>query len=155
MPIIDLTLAEGILDDAQKRRLVRELSSAVAQWTGMPEDSPGLPALWTLIDERPAGALWTGLGEPAARALYRVQITVGVGVLDDERKRGLVADVTERVLQVEDADDGPRGRARVLCHIHELPDGNWGVAGRIWLLSDIVDFNGMDRTTVPGLRRAS
>jgi phenylpyruvate tautomerase PptA (4-oxalocrotonate tautomerase family) len=154
MPIIDLTIAEGSLDDAQQRRLVRELAGAVAHWTGMPDDSPGLPALWTLVDERPAGALWTGLGEPAAGPLYRVQITVGAGILDDERKRGLVADVTERLLQVEDAGDRSRGRARVLCHIHELPDGNWGVVGRIWLLSDIVDFNGIDRTTVPGLSRA-
>jgi hypothetical protein len=67
----------------------------------------------------------------------------------------LVADVTKRLLQVEDAGDRSHGRTRVLCHIHELPDGNWGVAGRIWLLSDIVDFNGMDRTTVPGLSHAS
>jgi phenylpyruvate tautomerase PptA (4-oxalocrotonate tautomerase family) len=151
MPIIDLTLAEGALGDPQKRELARELAGAVAQWTGMPEDSPGLPALWTIFHERPRAAILTGRGQLPGGSLYRLEVTVSAGVLDDERKRGLVADLTTQLLQVEAADDGQRGLARVVCHIHELPDGNWGAAGQIWRLSDIVEFAGIDPATVPGL----
>ena len=82
---------------------------------------------------------------------YRVQLTVAAGVLDEASKEGLVAEVTERILDIEGSPSDPANSARIWCHVHELPDGNWGAVGRIWRLPEMVKFAGIDPASVPGL----
>jgi phenylpyruvate tautomerase PptA (4-oxalocrotonate tautomerase family) len=150
MPMIELTMAEGALDADRKERLLKRLAATVSRWEGMADDPRVAATVWTFIDERRAGSIVAG-GRPADEWRYRVEITVAEGLLDDERKAGLVADVTRCVLEAEGAPNEPAHAARVWCHIHELPDGNWGATGRVWRLADIVEFTGIDPTTVPGL----
>jgi phenylpyruvate tautomerase PptA (4-oxalocrotonate tautomerase family) len=152
MPMIELTLAEGVLDQEGKARLIKQLMTSVSKWEGMADDPRVAAAVWTFVDERPAGSIVAG-GRPADEPRYHVQITVAEGSLDDERKSRLVADVTRHVLEAEGSLNEPVNAARVWCHIHELPDGNWGAAGRVWRLADIAEFAGIDPATVPGLAR--
>ena len=86
---------------------------------------------------RPA-TVFTG-GERSDVPRYKVVATVPEGQLDDERRAGLVKEITEAVL---DAEDGahPRDVFRVWVFTNEVPDGSWGGAGRIFRLADIAGF---------------
>lgn len=149
MPMIELTLLAGAVEGDRLSDLVERLGRAVAKWEGMADTPQVSAAVWTFVDERPPGAV-TALGRPLDEPRYRVQVTVAEGSLDDGRKAGLVADITGLVLAAEGRGAGPADAARVWCHVHELRDGNWGAAGRIWRLDDIVGFAGIDRSTLPG-----
>ena len=151
MPMIDLTLPEGALDNEQKQELVSQLVATVKKWEGMADNPRVASTIRSFIDERPAAHLAVG-GQVQEAPYYRVQLTIAAGILDEERKAGLVAEVTERILDVEGSSHESANAARIWCHIHELPDGNWGAVGRIWRLGEIVKFAGIDPETVPGLR---
>ncbi len=77
-----------------------------------------------------------GRPDAGASARYRVTVTVPEGALDDERKQELVSEITTQVLAAEGSDD-PTASFRVWVMIREVPNGNWGGAGRIWKLRDL------------------
>lgn len=141
--MIDLTFPQGAMGEEAKRMLVAQLARTVARWEGMSDDPQVASAIWTFVDERPAGAINIA-GEPAAEPRYRVQVTVAEGSLDEQRKEGLVADITRQVLDAEGSPNEPAHATRVWCHLHELSEGNWGAVGRIWRLRDIAEFAGID-----------
>ncbi len=144
MPMIDLTLPQGALAEDAKARLVEELTAALLKWEGAPDNEIAASIAWTYVDERPAGAINVA-GRPAQEPRYRVRVTVPEGALDDERKAGLVAEVTERVLAAEGKPNEPEQAMRVWCIIREVRDGNWGGGGRVWRLKDIARFIGVTR----------
>ncbi len=78
-------------------------------------------------------------------------ISVPKGSLNDERKAGLVADVTEAIMDIEPRDRWKRDPHRVWCIINDVPDGDWGAGGRILRLRDLVDGLGV---TLPPERYA-
>jgi phenylpyruvate tautomerase PptA (4-oxalocrotonate tautomerase family) len=145
--MIDLTLPKGALSEEAKAKLLKRLTTTVAKWEGVAEDPRALQTIWAFLDERDTGAMTVG-GEPIDAPRYRVRVTLAAGALDDQRKAGLVAEATQAVLEAEGAADEPINSMRVWCHIHELPDGNWGAVGRIWRLRDIAELVGVD---FPGL----
>jgi phenylpyruvate tautomerase PptA (4-oxalocrotonate tautomerase family) len=142
--MIELTLPEGALPQPALSALVERLTRTVLETEGMADNELVASTIWTFVDERPAHAINVA-GRPAEQPRYRVSITVAEGSLDDERKAALVAEVTSHVLAAEGRENDPRHAARVWCHIHELPDGNWGAVGKIWRLSDIEEFAGIER----------
>jgi phenylpyruvate tautomerase PptA (4-oxalocrotonate tautomerase family) len=154
MPMIDLTLPERVLDNEQKQGLVAQLVATVKKWEGMADDPRVASTIRSFIDERPAAHLAVG-GQVHEAPYYRVQLTIAAGILDEERRAGLVAEITERILDAEGSPNEPVNAARVWVHIHELPDGNWGAVGRIWRLGEMVKFAGIDPETVPGLRETA
>src|SRR2546421_6954345 len=106
MPMIDLTLPEGALDDQQKQALVAQLVATVKKREGMADDPRVASTIRSFIDERPAANLAVG-GHVQEAPYYRVQLTVAAGLLDEERKAGLVAEVTERILEAEATPNEP------------------------------------------------
>jgi len=70
------------------------------------------------------------------------------GALDDERKSGLVADVTRTVLEHEGSPVDVANASRVWVFINDVPDGNWGGAGRIFRFKDIARMVGGDGEAV-------
>ncbi len=65
-------------------------------------------------------------------------ITIPEGsITEDERKAGLVEEVTRDVVEVGGAE-GDDASFRVWVFIHEVPDGHWAGAGHIFRLRDIV-----------------
>jgi phenylpyruvate tautomerase PptA (4-oxalocrotonate tautomerase family) len=139
MPMIELTLPEGALDKAAQDELMEKLTFALLRWEGAPDDSEAAKLIsWGFVDERPADRVYQAGRPSPAQPLYRVKITVPEGALDDERKSGLVAEVTEHVLTAEGSDPKDAAAAmRVWAIIREVTDGNWGGAGRIFRLRDI------------------
>jgi phenylpyruvate tautomerase PptA (4-oxalocrotonate tautomerase family) len=118
MPQIELTLPEGALDVATQDRLMNELTTTLLRIEGAPADSSAALAIsWGYVNEVPV-------------------VSVPEDALDDERKNELVREVTRLVLGAEGTDD-PTAAFRVWVMINEVPDGNWGGAGRIWKLREL------------------
>jgi phenylpyruvate tautomerase PptA (4-oxalocrotonate tautomerase family) len=137
MPMLDLFVPDGALAEDREKELVSKLTDILLRWEGAdPANAFARSIAWTWV-HRPA-TVFTG-GERSDVPRYKVVATVPEGQLDDERRAGLVKEITEAVL---DAEDGahPRDVFRVWVFTNEVPDGSWGGAGRIFRLADIAGF---------------
>lgn len=142
MPMIDLTLPSGTLSDDAKATLMRTLTRTLLKWEGAkPGNTAAESIAWTFVHEP---ALVTVAGAPAQQPRYRVVVGVPQAALDDAAKAGLVAEVTEQVLRAEKngEDPAPEDAFRVWVIVDEITDGNWGGAGRIFRLAEIMAFAG-------------
>ena len=147
MPQIELILPAGALDKLVQEDLMEKLTSTLLRWEGAPEDSEiAREIAWGYVDERPAERIYQG-GKPSPeRPLYRIKVTVPERALDDEKKAGVVADMTRHVLEAEGAaPDDDAAAMRVWVVIREVSDGNWGAAGRIFRIRDIAKLIGAPR----------
>lgn len=135
MPMIELTVPKGVLDQAEQDSLAKTLTDTLLKWEGAPIDNPVAQAIsWLYVEEKVPGTLYVA-GKPIDEPHWKVKITVPEGVLDDEKKAGLVNDVTEVIKdQTKDQDAGPR----TWCIIREVKNGNWGSDSKIFTRRDIV-----------------
>lgn len=148
MPMIDVTLSEGALSKEQRDALAERLTNTILKWEGASEIPFSREITLVYFDERPADAVYVA-GAPAAQPRYRVLVTIPEGsIRDEERKAGLVEDVTRDVLAVDGAE-GDAAAFRVWVFIHEVPDGHWAGAGRIFRLRDIVKLARSGGEVVP------
>jgi phenylpyruvate tautomerase PptA (4-oxalocrotonate tautomerase family) len=134
VPMIDLTVQQGAVD---AHALVDDLTKTLLKWEGVPDNPIADGISWGFVHELPRGAHHVGHKFDDGPARYRVLVTVPQGALDDERKEGLVADVTRTILEREGSPVDVENAMRVWVFIHEVPDGNWGGAGRIFRFKDI------------------
>ena len=142
MPMLDITIPEGALAPAAEQALLATLTDVLLKHEGADPTNPQARALAWIFLHRPA-ALFVA-GKPAEQPHYRVQVSVPEGQFDDERRAGMVAAVTEAIL---DAEQGvrPRDPNRIWVFASEIPDGTWGGAGRIARLADIAGLVFGDR----------
>jgi phenylpyruvate tautomerase PptA (4-oxalocrotonate tautomerase family) len=142
MPMIDLTVPRGALREKTTEELMGTLSRTLLKWEGArPGDKNAESIAWTFLHEP---ELVTVAHEPTEEPRYRIVVGVPEGTLGDEEKSGLVAEVTEQVLRAEEPSREPSlaDSTRVWVIINEITDGNWGGAGRIFRLADIMAFAG-------------
>ena len=137
MPMIDLTLPASALDDAARSRLVDDLLTTLLHWEGAPDNDRSRSLAWAFVHEADAVVV---ASSPTGKPHYRVGIRTPAGALDDERRAGLVADVTRLVLDAERSPNTPENAFRVWVILDEVADGGWGAAGRVWRFGDIAGF---------------
>ena len=139
MPMIDLTIPPGALDPAARSWLVDELLSALLRWERAPDNERSRSLAWAFVNEADAV---TVAGDRRAPTLprYRVGVRTPAGALDDERRSGLVGDVTELVLRAEGSLNTPENADRVWVILDEVTEGGWGAGGRIWRLADMAGY---------------
>lgn len=130
MPMIDLTFVRGTLDDAALSRLTDELVTALLR----AERAPDTPFLrdntWVYLHELEEAALSVG-GRGPGTPRFRVELTVFVGAVSQDRKEQLAAEVHAAVCAAAGIEpDGPRA-FHVWTLIHEIPEGNWAGGGRV------------------------
>jgi len=141
MPMIDVTLPEGTLTTGARDALADRLTTTLLHWEGAGELPFARQISWVYFDERPQGSMYVA-GEAAAEPRYRVLVTIPQGAIkEDERKEGLVADITRDILAAEGVE-GDEHAMRVWVFVHEVPDGHWGGAGRVFRLRDIAKLVG-------------
>jgi phenylpyruvate tautomerase PptA (4-oxalocrotonate tautomerase family) len=135
MPMLDAYIPEGALPAEAEQRLISRLTDLLLEHEGADPRNPAARSLAWVFVHRPAAVFVAG--EPASAPRYRFVASVPEGQYDDERRAAIVEDVTAAVL---DAEDGahPRDAQRVWVFANEVPDGNWGGAGRVMRLGDIV-----------------
>jgi phenylpyruvate tautomerase PptA (4-oxalocrotonate tautomerase family) len=148
VPMIDVTLPEGVLSEDQRNALGERLTNTILKWEGAAEIPFSRQITVVYFDERPAGYVYVA-GEQETQPRYRVLVTIPEGsIKEDERKAGLVEDVTRDILEVDGAADDAAS-FRVWVFIHEVPDGHWAGAGRIFRLRDIVKLARSGGEVVP------
>ena len=146
MPMIDLTVPRGALSDEAKAELMAALSRTVLKWEGAGNKAAESIA-WSFLHEP---ALATVFGQPLTEPRYRLVVGIPQGLLDDEERLGMVAEMTDQVLRAEKGaaaltrDD----RLRVWVLINEIPEGHWGGGGQIFRLADNLRFTGSDEAEI-------
>ena len=136
MPMIDLTLPPDTLDDPARSWLVDELLGALLRWEGAADDDRSRSLAWAFVDEADIATL-DGDPQSTRPPRYRVGVRTAAGALDDDRRAGLVSEVTELVLRAEGSPNTPANADRVWVILDEVADGSWGAGGRICRLADL------------------
>jgi phenylpyruvate tautomerase PptA (4-oxalocrotonate tautomerase family) len=139
MPQIDVTLPAGALKAEAQSQLLERLTKTLLKWEGVPENSPSVAFAWAYLHEVSYGqwAFGSKVADNTQLPRYRVAIIVPEGVLDAEHKRGLVEEVTSTIVEIEGKEEGEgssqlTGASRITCYILEVPEGGYGVAGRVY-----------------------
>jgi phenylpyruvate tautomerase PptA (4-oxalocrotonate tautomerase family) len=133
MPQIQLTVPAGALTEAGTATIQDDLAQALLKWEGAPDNEFFRSLAWAYLHQLPAGAQITAADTDPR---FRVDVTVLAGALDEKRRAGLVAEVTELVLAA--AGLGADQALRVWVLIHEQADGTWGAGGQIFRYVDLV-----------------
>lgn len=131
MPMIDVYAVAGTFRN--KRELTKNLNAAVMRW----EKVPNIP----LFSENTAAFIHDMTPDALANArgdsnYVRVQILTPIGVLDRDKKLGLVKEVTD-IVAAAAGDPAQKDRTWVL--IAEAPDGGWGIDGHAYTNAEIAE----------------
>src|SRR5260221_3109684 len=107
MPMIDVIFPKGSLDEAAKAKLNATLWETALRWEGIEATEGAASVAWVFLDERPEGHISVG-GRLPGQSIYRLNVRVMVGFMDQERIDRMVAELTNAVLTA----DGKVGERR-------------------------------------------
>jgi phenylpyruvate tautomerase PptA (4-oxalocrotonate tautomerase family) len=128
-------IPDGALQPGAEAALLNRITDILIRHEGFnPADPVTRSASWAFL-HRPA-AVYVG-GSPADAPRYKVVASVPEGQLDEKGRAGVIADVTEAIL---DAENGawPRDPGRIWVFPTEIPEGYWGGHGQPTPLATIL-----------------
>jgi phenylpyruvate tautomerase PptA (4-oxalocrotonate tautomerase family) len=131
MPMIDVTAVAGTFAD--KRALTKNLTAAMMKWEKVPPIALFRENTAAFVHDLSADALSNAAGDSN---YVRVEILTPVGVLDREKKLGVVKEMTEIVAA---AAGDPTLAQRTWVLISESPDGGWGIDGHAYTGAEIAE----------------
>jgi phenylpyruvate tautomerase PptA (4-oxalocrotonate tautomerase family) len=154
MPMVDLIYPQGALSEEAKAELLQTMWRTCVRWEALPE-SPATAAIsWVYLDERPATQMSVG-GSPPAQPVYRAQVKVLQGFMEQSRVDGMIREFTELILKADGRGQGAAGAApRVFCLVEEVPSGTWGVDGVPWHSPTAAELVGLKPERVRGIGEA-
>lgn len=134
MPMVEVTAPEGALSQAARDTLMKRTTEALLTREGAPLDNPMiLGNAWSYYHEVPAGHFYVG-GSTAQNPKFKFELTTPEGVLTDEGRAGIAADIESILKEVV----GPTGAGfNHWVLLREIKDGSWGGAGKITKLADL------------------
>jgi phenylpyruvate tautomerase PptA (4-oxalocrotonate tautomerase family) len=148
VPQIEFTLPRGALSSDTIDSLMGEMTTTLLRYEGAPDNAASREISWGFVHEHDrvynAGAPLNG-----GPARYRVDLTVPQGALTAEKKNEIVGEITKLILDAEGASADDAASMRVWVLVHDVPDGNWGGAGRTWTLREIGQLVGAERAREP------
>jgi phenylpyruvate tautomerase PptA (4-oxalocrotonate tautomerase family) len=121
MPMIDVYAASGTFRD--RKTLAQDLAKAVMRWEAVPQIALFKENTAAFIHDLAPDALANAAGDSN---YVRVQVLTPIGVLDRDKKLGVVKELTDIVAA---AAGDPTLAERTWCLIVESPDGGWGIDG--------------------------
>jgi phenylpyruvate tautomerase PptA (4-oxalocrotonate tautomerase family) len=143
--MIDIVMTEGSIGPQKIEELVENLSTALINGEGAPDNEYTRSVTWCFVDQRPKNAICVG-GRPPEKPRYRITLTVPIGApriygpLMKAARQALIAETTKLVLDAEGADHSFDNLSRVWVHIREISEGYWGAFGDIAEMNDIATF---------------
>lgn len=137
MPLIDITLPEGALPIEKQQQLVEFTTDSLLSLEGMQHNHKARMLTWVYLHTHPQSDYYIG-GKHSTKPHYKIDVTIFANTLNDERKAILTKQLTEQVLSLEGTDHNLLNAARVWVLFHEVADGNWGGAGQIYRLNDLM-----------------
>lgn len=136
MPMIDAFIPKDALSPSAEQELLSTVTDLVVKYEiGDPANERGQNSSWIFV-HRPEIFV---AGAPATAPRYRFIVSVPEGQFDDERRQGVIAEVTAAIAKAENRsyDDV---KARVWVIANEIPDGNWGSRGQVMRLPEILTY---------------
>jgi len=137
MPQIEFTLPRGALNGDAIDGLMAEMTTTLLRYEGAPENDVSREISWGFVHE--VDRVYNG-GAPlnGGQPRYRVDLTVPQGALTPEHKNEIVGEITRLILDADGAAaDDAAASMRVWVLVRDVPDGNWGGAGRTWTFREI------------------
>jgi phenylpyruvate tautomerase PptA (4-oxalocrotonate tautomerase family) len=131
MPMIDVTAATGTFADT--KALTKALAEAMMRWEKVPPIDFFSENTAAFIHELDSGSLGNAKGESN---YVRIEVLTPVGVLDRDKKLGVVKEMTEIVAS---AAGDPTLAERTWVLISEAPDGGWGIDGHAFTNAEIAE----------------
>ncbi|HET7016899.1 MAG TPA: hypothetical protein VFI65_23450 [Streptosporangiaceae bacterium] len=135
MPMLDVYIPAGAIEPKAEEALVNQITEILIRHEGFdPADPVTRSSSWVFL-HRPT-AVYVG-GAPADAPRYKVVPSVPEGQLDERKRAGVIAEVTDAIL---DAENGawPRDAGRVWVFPTDMPEGHWGGRGQITPLAVIL-----------------
>lgn len=141
MPFVELYAPKGALDSERGRAAKRSLVAEVMKAEGAP-DTPAARAISWLVVTEPDEWFVGGESVGAEPPRYVVRVSVPAGSLDDAKRADMIDRVTRVLAGAEEHAERLYREPTAWVHIHEVPEGNWGAAGRPVGLRDIIGYVG-------------
>jgi phenylpyruvate tautomerase PptA (4-oxalocrotonate tautomerase family) len=129
MPMIDVTAATGTFPDHAK--LARDLAACMMRWEAVPDIPFFADNTAAFVHELAPESLSNASGD---HTCVRLNVLTPVGVLDRDKKLGVVREMTE-IVAAAAGDPSLTDRTWVL--ISEAPDGGWGIDGHAFTNAEI------------------
>jgi phenylpyruvate tautomerase PptA (4-oxalocrotonate tautomerase family) len=129
--MIDVTAVAGTFAD--KRTLTKNLTAAMMRWEKVPPIALFRENTAAFVHELSADAMSNAAGD---NNYVRINVLTPTGVLDRDKKLGVVKEMTE-IVAVAAGDPTLAQRTWVL--ISESPDGGWGIDGHAYTNAEIAD----------------
>ncbi len=149
MPIMDVRYGAGDLDAAAKVDLAGKLTDVLVRMEGGANTHGGRAFAWVVFNEIPRGDWWiggeAGDGYVSAPGRFLVHVTIPEGYMNAVHKSEIHAWVTEAILSATGAGTEVAGQS-ILIVVNEVPEGNWGAAGRTINLASIADSVGLSKS---------
>ena len=128
MPMIDIKLPKGALDEQTRATLADRLTTTLLKWEKAPDTEFFRAISWTHVHELAADATHDANG-PDAPPHFLLDVTTPQGALSDRRREEMTKEMTQQVLEA--AGLAPEDGMRVWIIMHEVPEGSWGAGGAV------------------------
>jgi phenylpyruvate tautomerase PptA (4-oxalocrotonate tautomerase family) len=143
MPMMDLTLPAGALDQDRRTALVDDLTTVLLRAERAPDTEFFREVTWVFVHELPAGHVYSA-GRPIEQPLVRLEVTTPEGALSDRRRAELVGEATRLVREALGIAEEDALRVWVTCR--EVAEGSWGAGGQIVRFQALRDAAAAART---------
>src|SRR5260221_3385458 len=153
MPLIDVIFAEGTLSPEAQRHLLDTMWSSALRWEAIEANEVSASVAWAYLDERPRHHIRVG-SRPMTQNIYRINVRVMAGFMDQERVNAISRELTDAVLAARRGPGDGTG-PRVFCIIEVIPRGGWSIDGKIWTASFTAQTLGLDKNRVQAIEKAT
>lgn len=137
MPLIVIHLPENTFSTQQKQRFAQSATQALLSFEGMAEHPKAHDLSWVQFNEFSNDDFYMA-GHSVNKPHYRLDVSIFQGTMAGDKKERLTEKLTDLILEVEGTDHNLLNAARVWVMINEVPDGNWGGAGKIYRIQDLM-----------------
>jgi phenylpyruvate tautomerase PptA (4-oxalocrotonate tautomerase family) len=149
MPIMQVRYPEHALDAAAKADLAKRLTDALVTMEGGANTWGGRAFAWVIFTPVKADDWWVGGRQDDQFVIspgrFLVHVIIPEGYMNARHKTEVHVAVNEAILAVTGRGDTPNAGGSVLVVIDEVPEGNWGCAGKTISLASIAGTVGLPK----------
>ncbi|OAJ59220.1 hypothetical protein A6V36_28190 [Paraburkholderia ginsengiterrae] len=149
---MDVTFAQGSLDTKAQDRLSEKLWAIALRWEGIEINESSASVAWVYLDERPLHHI-TVAGKSPGQNIYRINVRVMAGFMDQKRIDSLARELTDTILEV-DGTKGDGSGPRVFCIVEEIPSGTWSIDGQTWTTAFTARTLKLDSERIAAMEKA-
>jgi phenylpyruvate tautomerase PptA (4-oxalocrotonate tautomerase family) len=147
MPIMHVHHVDGTLPPDAKTDLAKRLTDVLIAMEGGANTRGGRGFAFVLFSPIKPGDWWVG-GETGDGFVYPpgrfvVHVSIPEGYMNAPHKSEVHAWVNDAILKATGCDASPDAGRSILVVIDEVPEGNWGVAGKTISLASIAQSVGL------------